>query len=518
MTSSFNYGKILVVDDNPQNLSVLIIYLQKCKYEIIVAQTGEEAIDRLKHVHPDVILMDVMMPGMNGFETCKKIKENKLYKDIPVIFMTALSDSNDKIKGFNAGGVDYIVKPFHLEEVVARVSTQIKLQNMQKQLMMTKNMEIATIIAGGVAHDFNNLLLIITGFIELAQTEKGMPDTVNQYLEQARRAGFQASDLIRQLFCFSKGEKPYKKQIPVKQLIHSILDRNPEYQSICSLTIPDDIHSIKIDEMQIKTAFLQVLKNAKDAINSNDTILIWAENIHIKTKQVSNAVPSQPGLYVKICIKDEGHGISQEDINHIFMPYFSTKQKGVQKGMGLGLAIAHTIINNHEGLLHVQSKENEGTLVSIFLPVDDHMAHASTDKDTFDNTPMPDLKILVLLYDTRVSVFMKTILEMMGHTVEITTQKDEAYQAYKIAFEKQNPFHIVIFDFEDLEKQNLSEMVNDLKMIDPNLNAILMVDSMTENQMSKTNQMGIKTILTKPFQFDDLATSIRQAIRLKQEK
>lgn len=125
---------ILVVDDTPANLVVMVDYLGCHGFSLVVAQGGEEAIERARFAHPDLILLDVMMPGINGFETCRQLKKQHDTAHIPVIFMTALSDPVDKIRGFDAGGVDYITKPFQLDEVLARVNTHLALQAMQRQL------------------------------------------------------------------------------------------------------------------------------------------------------------------------------------------------------------------------------------------------------------------------------------------------------------------------------------------------------------------------------------------------
>ena len=128
---------ILVVDDTPANISVLIDHLGDSNYKILVAEDAESAIEQLKFSKPDLILLDVMMPGMSGFETCKLLKEKETTKDIPVIFMTALSEAEDKVTGFDLGGVDYITKPFQHEEVLARVSTHLTLRRFQKSLEET---------------------------------------------------------------------------------------------------------------------------------------------------------------------------------------------------------------------------------------------------------------------------------------------------------------------------------------------------------------------------------------------
>ncbi|MEJ2115919.1 MAG: sigma 54-interacting transcriptional regulator, partial [Gammaproteobacteria bacterium] len=125
---------VLVVDDVPLNLEVIVDYLIEAGYETYVATSGEETLEQLELVKPDLILLDVMLPGINGFETCRQIKRNDATKDIPIIFMTALAEVSDKVIGFQAGGVDYVTKPIQREEIMARVNTHLSMRKVQKQL------------------------------------------------------------------------------------------------------------------------------------------------------------------------------------------------------------------------------------------------------------------------------------------------------------------------------------------------------------------------------------------------
>lgn len=195
---------LLIVDDNPTNLAVLFEYLTHSGFKVLVALDGESTIAQVKYAKPDLILMDVMMPGIDGFETCSRLKANPSTQDIPVIFMTALSDTVDKVHGFNVGGVDYITKPIQSEEVLSRVQTHLTIQNLQKklqeqnerlqqesnerqqkalkleqvvrelqqtqvQLMQAEKMSSLGRMIAGVAHEINNPVNFIYGNLECAK-------------------------------------------------------------------------------------------------------------------------------------------------------------------------------------------------------------------------------------------------------------------------------------------------------------------------------------------------------------
>ncbi len=135
MTQKSDYkATILIVDDIPDNIGVLLDFLMDRQFRVLVAEDGESAIEQVRFFKPDLILLDVMMPGIDGFETCKRLKDNTNTSDIPVIFMTALSDLDDKVRGFNSGAVDYITKPIQHEEVLARINTHLSLQNLSREL------------------------------------------------------------------------------------------------------------------------------------------------------------------------------------------------------------------------------------------------------------------------------------------------------------------------------------------------------------------------------------------------
>ncbi len=134
MSDENHKGVIVIVDDKPTNLGVLFDFLTDSGFRVLVAQDGESALQKVQYAHPDLILLDVMMPGIDGFETCRRLKANPVTQDIPVIFMTALSDTVDKVTGFSLGAVDYVTKPVQQEEVRARVTTHLMIRNLQKQL------------------------------------------------------------------------------------------------------------------------------------------------------------------------------------------------------------------------------------------------------------------------------------------------------------------------------------------------------------------------------------------------
>jgi len=162
-------GTILIVDDTPANVSILFDFLAESGYKVLVAQEGKRAIQKAEYAIPDLILLDIMMPGIDGFETCKVLKSTEKTKDIPIIFMTALADTIDKVKGFKLGAADYITKPIQHEEVLARINSQLNFRRLQKQIQLhaieleKRNLELDA-FARTVAHDLKNPLNAVIGY------------------------------------------------------------------------------------------------------------------------------------------------------------------------------------------------------------------------------------------------------------------------------------------------------------------------------------------------------------------
>ena len=163
-----NKGKILAVDDIPANLKVISETLHNAGYAVATAIDGARAIKRLQHYQPDLILLDIQMPGIDGFETCRRIKADQNTRHIPVIFITALSDTINKVKGLEIGGVDYVTKPFDQAELLARIKVHIDLKKAQMQLIQESKLSLLGELVAGIAHEINNPINFIYGNINYA--------------------------------------------------------------------------------------------------------------------------------------------------------------------------------------------------------------------------------------------------------------------------------------------------------------------------------------------------------------
>ncbi len=264
--------------------------------------------------------------------------------EVPVLLGAVPRYSDGRITGFRVSITD--------------ITRQKKLQ---EELLKTRKLESIARLAGGLAHDLNNALAAVMGYISLARMNAGPGEKSSDDLREAEKAALTARDLANKLLTFSKGGTPYKKKASIKKVLEASTQ-----QFLCcgktdlTLSIPEKLPRFRFDENQMKEAFRNVLTNARESMPEGGNIHITAEN----------TAAGESGPCVRITVRDQGAGIPPQDLDKIFDPYFSTKERGAQKGMGLGLSISYSIIQKHGGEVDVNSLPGRGTTVTITLPTD----------------------------------------------------------------------------------------------------------------------------------------------------
>lgn len=405
---------ILIVDDTPTNLKVLFTLLNQSGFKVSIAKSGESALEKVKEVLPDLILLDVMMPGIDGFETCRRLKADPRTKEIPVIFMTVLSDVVDKVKGLKLGAVDYLTKPIEQEEVLARINVHLELRKAQLRLVQEEKMSALGQLVAGVAHEINNPVNFIYGnlpharqdiddLLQLLQlyeayTPEPIPE-VQAYSEEIDLE-FLKEDLphllhsmevgaerilgiVRSLQVFSRLEQAEAKPVNLHESIDSTLmllssrlrakSRRPDSRSP-DIEVVKEYGELPLVEGyagQLNQVFMNLLANAIDAINQRieeGENTPKAETQSFTPRLTIRTEVTQDQKKVVIWIKDNGIGMSEEVIQRIFEQFFTTKPVG--QGTGLGLSITRQIVvAKHGGSLGVNSALGKGSEFVITLPV-----------------------------------------------------------------------------------------------------------------------------------------------------
>ncbi|VAX31558.1 Adenylate cyclase [hydrothermal vent metagenome] len=396
--------KILIVDDTAPNIDVLRKTLEPKQYEIAVALSGEAALTVAPKFAPDLILLDIRMPGIDGYETCRKLKTTDPTKQTPVIFISANNDTQDILEGFKAGGVDYVTKPFQAEEVLARVHTHLQLQLLikehesarakmksaalellaknnrlqetlqqlqaaQKKLVQSEKLASIGRLAEGMCHEILNPLNNISGLAQAIEMEREKDESLLKDLASVKEEIKRIETITSALVDFSAKGETQLTPTNINELIQQVLENlknegqldNIEVQQKLAPDLPDSY----MDTHLMRQVFANLATNAKDAMPENGTLTVSTELPTGKNKTANSG--QIEGAFLRVKFSDTGKGIPKEHLGKIFDPFFSTDQDKT----GMGLALCHSVVEKHEGSLTVVSDEGKETTFIIDLPVRD---------------------------------------------------------------------------------------------------------------------------------------------------
>ncbi|HYD79401.1 MAG TPA: response regulator [Paucimonas sp.] len=432
VTSDAAPPTIMIVDDTPANVGVLGWYFEENGFRVVVAQDGEEALERAHFVRPDLILLDVMMPGIDGFETCRRLKMMPEVKDIPVIFMTALSDTNEKISGFKSGGVDYVTKPCQIEEVLARVNTHLSLRAMQRkleeqnrqlreesrerqraeqslnssyaelktthdeleklhqQLLQSEKMASIGQLAAGVAHEINNPIAFVNSNLG---TLKEYVDDLWQLIDAYEALADRLADRA-ELFETVRGVREKLDIGYLRQDLQNLMTESLDGVSRVRRIVQDLKDFSHVGEAERQTFDLHA------GIDSTLNI-VWHElkqRAEVKKEYgdlpLVHGVPAQlnqvfmnllinaaqamdrfGAITIRTGAEDGWVWVEIADtgagIQAEHLPHLFEPfftTKPVGKGTGLGLSLSYGIVSQHGGRIEVDSEVGKGTVFRVWLP------------------------------------------------------------------------------------------------------------------------------------------------------
>lgn len=363
-----NPSTVLIVDDNPANLQVMANILKE-HYKIAVANNGEKALDLAIEKKPDLILLDIMMPGMDGYEVCKKLKENNVTNEIPVIFLTALKETDDIVKGFNAGGVDYIPKPFKKEEVLVRIKTQIEYKKsgdmIKKQNQMLSELNNSKDkFFSIIAHDLKNPIqaLILMTFMLQRNFRKMKPNEIEEQVISINNSMRNFSQLLENLLQWSRSQRGKIEFLPetydlseqVNDILDLILPSADDKGIILYSDIPEET-IIHADKNMISAVIRNLITNAIKFTPKDGQVQITSKNTE---------------NYLEISVIDTGIGIKEEDLPKLFRidVHHTTIGTSEEKGTGLGLILCKEFIEKHGGKIWVESRPGKGSQFKFTIP------------------------------------------------------------------------------------------------------------------------------------------------------
>lgn len=371
---STSKGNVLLVDDTLDNLRLLSSILSDQGYKVRSVIRGSMALTAVQASPPELILLDITMPEMSGYEVCQRLKQDPKTAEIPVIFISALDDILDKVRAFGVGGVDYISKPFHLEEVLARVNTHITLSR-QRQALQQQKQEIANLsqlkdrLLSTVSHDLKSPLTVILGLSKLMQAALELGDLTQQreMLARIQASGEKMLNLVTDLLDLSRIEEGMQLELEPVDLVtllqHQILDIEfsaRQKQISIRVLLPDQPLRVQADTRRIEQVLGNLLSNAIKYTPSQGQITISTE-----------VTPP----WVKVHVQDTGFGIPANALERIFDRFYRVDlpQHQQETGTGLGLAIAKEIMTQHKGDLTVSSKLGQGSTFTLALPCENNL-------------------------------------------------------------------------------------------------------------------------------------------------
>ncbi len=534
--------KILIVDDEPGNLGIITKYLKDAGYGCSIASNGKLALERAKRIKPGVILLDVKMPGMDGFEVCRKLKKIKDIQEIPVIFLTGLDDIESKSKGFSIGGVDYITKPVQKEELLARVCThlenflyknklkqEVKIRTMElqkdnkmlseeiakhketgEQLLQSEKLQAIGQLAGGIAHDFNNQLAGIVGYADILREELSDNIKLASYTDNILLASKRASDLTTQLLAYARKGNFISVTINLHKIVKEIVDLL-QHTIDKRIVIKQHLNAQKPftygDPSQIQNAIMNLILNARDAILDGGEIILSTEHVFLNEEFCrKTSYEIKAGKYILLSVSDNGSGMDMETQFRMFEPFFTTKIQG--KGTGMGLAAVYGTIKTHDGAILVNSELARGTTIKIYLP------YYIKEEEKIENNRINKKAIKgiarILIVDDEPLILepCSSMLEKLGYTVTSSKNGKEAVEYYHNNWKN---IDLVILDLM-MPEMSGKTAYRKMKDINPNIIVLLSSGYSISGEAQFILDEGANGFIQKPFRKSELSNRIAQIL------
>ncbi len=363
--------KILIVDDQPINVLLLKRCLEREGIPTASAFGGAEALALVAQEQPDLILLDVMMPDMDGIEVCRRLQAEEATRHIPIIFITARSTKAGKLEGLGVGAVDYITKPIDLDETLARVRTQLRfaainreMLDLQRRLVETRRAATIGAVTQGIAHNMNNLLGVALGYLDLIKARADQPAAVRDGAGHADAAVQRIVSIVSQLTALEVRSPLPLDRCRLETLLAGAVARFRQEANVAPpLLIDNPLGDIALDtHVEVfEDAFGKVLLNAWESYGDQPA----AERlITIRVRWVE---PEGPAKVLRLTVEDAGHGIDPNIRDQMFEPFVSTKRT---VGVGMGLTVARHALRSLGGEVTLEDRPGGGTIAVLLHPME----------------------------------------------------------------------------------------------------------------------------------------------------
>ncbi|MDM8540303.1 hybrid sensor histidine kinase/response regulator [Desulfococcaceae bacterium HSG9] len=362
--------KILIVDDNPKNIQVVGNLLRLEGHPTAFAFNGKQALEMIKADNYDLILLDIMMPGMDGFEVCEALKKEERTKDIPVIFLTAKADMDSIVKGFDLGAFDYVTKPFISQELLARVRSRLKMKSLNDELkrryLEIKELEaVKETMTQMIVHDMKNPLNIILGYADLLQINEAVSadPQASKYITSVIKSGRTMLEMVMQMLDIARlesGQMNLKiENIAVAEIVNEAADNMrpllKEASVVLKRCLPENIAELRADRKLLRRILANIIGNAIHYAPQDTAVTL-------------SAVRQDQDILIEIT--DQGPGIPSEYHEAIFEKFTQGKKDAARHrhSTGLGLAFCKMATEALGGSIGVESQVDKGSTFWLRLP------------------------------------------------------------------------------------------------------------------------------------------------------
>ncbi|SMC25621.1 PAS domain S-box-containing protein [Desulfacinum hydrothermale DSM 13146] len=387
-------------------------------------------------------------------------------------------------------------------------------KKMEAEVMRARKLDSVRILAGGIAHDFNNIMMGILGNLNLAKMLVGQPEKVEHRISEAEKAVHRAKDLTEQLLAVAKGGRLDKRTASMAEIIKESGDFVLSGSKVrLDLEIAEDLWPVDVDVGQMNQVLSNLLLNARQAMPGGGTVRVEARNVVVGSED-QVAVPE--GRYVLIRVQDQGVGIKAEYLDRIFDPYFTTKDRGTEKGTGLGLAMVYSIMRRHGGHVTVESEEGKGTVFDLYLPA----SHKRLSQVRESQRPLQKGKgrILVMDDDESVLQIVQEMLHHLGYEPSMARDGAEAVQLYQEALQEGRAFRAVILDLTVRGGQGAKETLEQIRAIDPQVRAIVSSGYVQNNIMDRYADFGFLGVVPKPYTLTKLGETLQRVLEVGERR
>jgi two-component system, cell cycle sensor histidine kinase and response regulator CckA len=393
-------------------------------------------------------------------------------------------------------------------DISERKLADLEKESLRTQLLQAQKLEAIGTLAGGIAHDFNNLLQVTLGFSELLLAEKTQGAQEYEDIMKINQAARSGADLVQRLLTFSR--KVESKPIPLnlnKQIVQveKLLRRTIPKMIDIQMNLTADLADTNADPTQMEQVLMNLAVNARDAMPDGGSLALGTKNVTLGAEYCDAHIGTAPGQYVMLSVSDTGHGMTRETIEHIFEPFYTTKELG--RGTGLGLAMVYGIVNQHGGHIACESEVGKGTVFSVYLPA-------------FEFQPGPEVeereefpafgKETVLIVDDEdfVRELGERILSKYGYTVLVAGDGKEALSLYG---SRKDRIDLVILDLI-MPTMGGKDCLKELLKINPRARVLIASGYIADASRNDYVELGAKGFVPKPFKIKELLKGVREAL------